>query len=280
MFSRRLFSLIFTLVLVLSSTGVAMADAPKEVGGEWCNFWFGDVENNWYLIEGQGKSVYNEKGNIYNLSCQASIDFSGVLTWEDFCVVLPGSCKTRVWVLNNSDFYHDVFDENGNYVDTMVGYGTLIVRPNGEARWNAEFSLRQCLNGFRTNSVTLELPAGFWGEGAQTYTVETVDKSGAHNLYTVRFDVSANAPIYNGQVRLGLLGLTSFFNEVYEINPTQDTFIQATIWAPPYAMIYLYDYAIFTIDDNPPITIEAGPVHNLCADQHYSWYLRTYGPKY
>jgi hypothetical protein len=280
MLSRRLVSLIFVLVLVFGTAGLALADAPQKVGSDWCNIWWSVNNTDWHGIEGQGELVYNAKANIYNVSCTATIDFSSDPSWAEFCNWIPGTCKRSTMVVNRLEFWHDYFDEKGEYLYSMTGPGTLKVQSNGNAKWNAQFSPNNCDRGYLTNSVTYELPAGYWGVGTHTYTIDTYYLDGENYQFTVVFDVSGDAPVYRGQVRMGLLGLSNFFNDVAEINPAQDTFLQGTNWVPHYSQIYLFDYAIFTVDDKPPVTIDAGPIHNLCADQHYSWYLRTYGPKY
>ena len=278
MLSRRLVSLIFVLVLVFGTAGLALADAPQKVGSDWCNIWWSVNNTDWHGIEGQGELVYNAKANIYNVSCTATIDFSSDPSWAEFCNWIPGTCKRSTMVVNRLEFWHE-YNENGDIL-YMNGPGTLTVQSNGAARWNVQFAPTHCLRGNLQNSVTYELPAGYWGVGPHTYTIDTYYLDGENYQFTVDFDVSSVAPIYRGQVRMGLYALTNFFNDIYEINPAQDTFLQATTWVPPYAQIYLFDYAIFTIDDNPPVTIDAGPIQNACANFNNSWYLRTYGPKY
>jgi hypothetical protein len=280
MFTRRLFSLVIALVMVLGSAGIALADAPQEVGSDWCYIWWSDINGNWYPIEGQGHLTYNPNANIWNVSCKAIIDFSGTPSWADFCTWIPGTCKGKTMVVDRLEYWHDFFDEDGNYTYSMSGLGRLTVQANGNATWNGQFSPNNCDSVYLTNSATLELPAGSWEVGTHTYTIEIFYVNGENYQFPMTFEVASDAPMYRGQVRLGLLALTNFFNDVFEINPAQDTFLQATTWMPAHFEQYLFDYVIFTIDDNLPITIDAGPAHNLCADQHNSWYLRTYGPKY
>jgi hypothetical protein len=279
---RRLFSLVFVMVMLLGITGPASANAPQPVGPEWCNIWLWyEIDNVWYpiIIEGQGQLVYNPRFEMYNLSCNANIDLTGNPSWAELCTVYPGTCKEKKMVINHLEVWHD-FYEGSEYLYSYNGFATLNVNMNGGASWNAQFSPWNCDRGYITNAITMELPAGYWSEGTHTYTIDTYTALGTVTTYTVEFLVSADAPLYRGQVRLGLFEPTSFFMSVEAINPAQDTFMQATYWAPYQYANDMFDKGVFWVDEEDPITIEAGPIHNRCSDQHWSWYLRNYGPKY
>lgn len=275
---RRLFSLLFVTVMVLGMTGPATAAAPQPVGSEWCNIWWWyERGGEWfpYVIEGEGQLVHNPNHEIYNLSCSAVIDFSGDFTWDDFCAFYPGTCKQDKMVINHLEVWHETGPDEG-----YSGFATLNATRNGVASWNAQFSPWTCDRGFISNNITLELPEGYWSVGEHSYEVVGHFLDGTETIWPVNFDVSQDAPLYKGHVRLGLYGPSHFFWQVDAVNPAQETFIQGTTWAPYQRQEWLFDYGIITIDNGAPITIDAGTTKNMCSNQHISWYLRTWGPKY
>lgn len=276
---KLLFTLIIITGLLLGVFSTASAEAPQEVGGDWCVIWLPDPTTGiWYDFPGEGQLVFNPQAYVWNLTCKGVFDYEQYATWEEFCNWIPGACRGDRMVANRIEYFHDYFDDQGNWIWTDVGSANLIVKENGEARWNAKISYT-CWSLYILQQVTLELPPGFWQAGEHNYNIEYFYDDGWSASMSINFTVDPTAPIYPGQVRMGLNGLTNFFTQVDSINPAQDTFLQVSSWAPKYFYVPL-DYAIFTIDEDPPVTVDAGPAHNLCTQQHQGFYMRSWGPKY
>ncbi len=277
MFTRKLFIIVIILGMLLGIFSIAQAAAPVEVGADWCVIWLPDENFNWYPFPGEGQLVFNPNHYVWNLVCHGVFDYQQYATWEEFCNWIPGACQGNKIVANKLEYFKDYFDEDGNYLYTDFGSANLIVKSNGEARWNAQISYN-CYSFYDMNQAILELPSGFWSVGTHEYTIEFFYEDGSSVTWWNTFTVDPTTPIYKGQVRMGF-NLLYNWGIIDTINPAQDTFMAVTSWGPEYLLVPL-DYAVFSFDGGLPIAIDASNVQNLCSYANMGLFMRHWGPTY
>lgn len=118
-----------------------------------------------------------------------------------------------------------------------------------------------------------ELLPGYWTPGEHSYTFELTDQDLGTEEYTIYFEVSESAPIYDGQVMLRFTGPKTFprFTHVDEINPLQDTVFQVS-WVSfdstrNEAIEFFSEYGVaarIRWDGVDYITMKSGPLMNGC----------------
>lgn len=90
------------------------------------------------------------------------------------------------------------------------------------------------------------------------------------------------APLYDSNVRLGLLGIRSVDGGLatYALNPEQETFMQTTWYSNlTEDLRFLHDHLVMqvVIDGGDPITIYPGPVVNTCSSSSDGAFEREWG---
>ncbi len=130
--------------------------------------------------------------------------------------------------------------------------------------------------GWLLSTAALQLPAGFWGVGPHTYTIDFYDPIDGDFPVSVQFTVSSTAPLLPGSVFLRMFGVvTDLWTPVLDatINPAQPTVLYAGwLWGPgdynsrSDARQFLATATIsYSWDGHSPITVPNGPLTDACA---------------
>jgi hypothetical protein len=137
-------------------------------------------------------------------------------------------------------------------------------------------------------SYTLELRPDFWTEGVHNYIFEWSIDGVPQLSEPIFFDVTEDAPLYDGQVHLRFWGLKTAprWTDLTEINPSQDTVFHIA----EVAMDSSRRDAMETLegissrikwDGGDWIDLSEGPIINGCAWFQDSYlFNRSWGPPY
>lgn len=265
---------VFALLLAFSLAGSATATKPAPT---YCVLFWLDSNYDFGFIPVEGKMAYNETAQLYNASCRYKFDFASG-EWQDvatLCSIFSAYCNPSQTMFTFIGWGWE--SEYGYTEDTIYQ-----VHQNGQARYFAQLAQKQCDNFYMSYSYTY-LPMEEWTPGTHSYYFIENGPDGTVVHDPIEFTVDENAPLYDTNLRLGLLGISSADGRIdypYMLNPEQETYMQFTWLSNLVEELRIMREAFsnqLVIDGGDPIPLTPGPVVNSCSNSSDGAYVRAWG---